>query len=252
MKNKVTAYKIYKELDKKFPFITQEDWDKSGIQNWKVRGVSVQKVVLCLDINKEVIEYAKNKGCNLIVSHHPIRIKESKLNEEKMESLNKNKIAAISCHTNFDNSKEGTNYYISKMLGLENAKKDKDSCMFFAKNTDNMEFKKIASRIKSRLPNSKIIGYEGKKEIKKIGLVGGSGASFIDYAISKKIDLFITGDIKWHDWTDAIEQGLSLIDIGHIQEKVIIEGMENFFNTYFPSIKTYHFQPKDYGQEIHQ
>jgi GTP cyclohydrolase I len=161
-----------------------------------MRGKEVKKVVLCLDITKKVIDFAKKNNCDLIISHHPLKIKVSSLNNHKIEMLNKNKIAAIACHTNFDNSDLGTNYYISKILGLQNPKKDKDSCMFISKYKNPISFKEIASNIKRRLPDSRIIGFDSKNIIKKIGVIGGSGASFIDYAIDKKIDLFITGDIK--------------------------------------------------------
>ena len=49
----------------------QENYDNSGLitgdPNWKISGV-----LTCLDTTLEVIQEAKIKGCNLIISHHPI------------------------------------------------------------------------------------------------------------------------------------------------------------------------------------
>src|SRR5665648_1004050 len=53
------------------------------------------------------------------------------------------------------------------------------------------------------------------KEIKKIGICSGSGASLINDALKNGCDLLITGDIKYHDAQYAKEMGLCLIDAGH-------------------------------------
>lgn len=62
-----------------------------------------------------------------------------------------------------------------------------------------------------------------KKKIKKVAVVGGSGSSFIKDAVKLSVDLFISGDIKYHD---ALEYGdkISIIDIGHraSEEPVLI------------------------------
>ncbi len=63
--------------------------------------------------------------------------------------------------------------------------------------------------------------YSEDKLISKIAIVNGSGASFIKMVNSKKIDLFITGDIKYHEALDAYENGVNLLDIGHYESEII-------------------------------
>ncbi|NLK63411.1 MAG: Nif3-like dinuclear metal center hexameric protein [Fusobacteria bacterium] len=63
--------------------------------------------------------------------------------------------------------------------------------------------------------------YKEDKLIKKIAIINGSGSSYITLAKSKNIDLFITGDIKYHEALDAYEYGLHLLDIGHYESEVI-------------------------------
>ena len=53
------------------------------------------------------------------------------------------------------------------------------------------------------------------KEVSLIGLMGGSGSSFVKKAIDLNLDMYISGDIKYHDYLDAIENGLVVLDIGH-------------------------------------
>lgn len=63
-----------------------------------------------------------------------------------------------------------------------------------------------------------------KKKVKKIAVMGGAGSSFIKDAIRVSADLFISGDIKYHD---ALEHGdkISILDVGHraSEEPVLFE-----------------------------
>lgn len=56
---------------------------------------------------------------------------------------------------------------------------------------------------------------KAKNKIKKIALCSGSGADFINDAYYKGADLYLTGDIKYHEAQKAEELGLTLVDIGH-------------------------------------
>ena len=44
--------------------------------------------------------------------------------------------------------------------------------------------------------HSKLIG----KPIKKVAVLGGSGSFAIQNAISAEADIYVTSDIKYHDW----------------------------------------------------
>ena len=55
------------------------------------------------------------------------------------------------------------------------------------------------------------------KSVKNIAVCGGSGACFIKDAHSENVDVFVTGDIKYHDAQLAEELGLALIDAGHFE-----------------------------------
>lgn len=56
-----------------------------------------------------------------------------------------------------------------------------------------------------------------EKRIKKVAIVNGSGAGMWKKALKSKADLFITGDIKYHEALDAFEAGINLVDIGHYE-----------------------------------
>lgn len=52
--------------------------------------------------------------------------------------------------------------------------------------------------------------------IRRVAIVGGSGASFIDDALAANVDAFITADLKYHDF-HRTEGLLTLIDAGHYE-----------------------------------
>ena len=59
------------------------------------------------------------------------------------------------------------------------------------------------------------------KKIKRVGVLGGSGASGIKSALSKKCDAYITGDLKYHDYFLA-ESKILLCDIGHYESEQLV------------------------------
>ncbi|NOY87679.1 MAG: Nif3-like dinuclear metal center hexameric protein [Deltaproteobacteria bacterium] len=62
--------------------------------------------------------------------------------------------------------------------------------------------------------------------IRRVALCAGSGASLLEDNLVKGSDLFITGDIRYHDARRAQEAGLALLDIGHFAPERF--GMEFF------------------------
>jgi dinuclear metal center YbgI/SA1388 family protein len=68
--------------------------------------------------------------------------------------------------------------------------------------------------------NVKIIKHSDflNKNIKRVAVCGGSGAGFIQNAINCGADIYITGDIKYHDFFTA-EKKILLADIGHYESE---------------------------------
>ncbi len=54
-----------------------------------------------------------------------------------------------------------------------------------------------------------------EQPVQQVAVLGGSGASQIDSAVEAGAQVFITGDIKYHEAQKAAEAGLALIDAGH-------------------------------------
>ncbi|WP_407402697.1 Nif3-like dinuclear metal center hexameric protein [Chryseobacterium sp.] len=67
------------------------------------------------------------------------------------------------------------------------------------------------------IKHSEFIG----KKIKRVGVLGGSGASGIRAAIAQKCDAYLTGDLKYHDYFLA-ESKMLLCDIGHYESEQLV------------------------------
>ena len=94
-----------------------------------------------------------------------------------------------------------------------------------------MSLKELAEEVKIKFKIPGVVMYgDGDAIVEKVGILGGSGASVIPNAIQNKCQVLITGDLKYHEVLDAMQEGLCLIDAGHFGiEKIFIPYMKDFF-----------------------
>ncbi|MEQ6387887.1 Nif3-like dinuclear metal center hexameric protein [Bacillaceae bacterium S4-13-58] len=100
-----------------------------------------------------------------------------------------------------------------------------------------MMFEELLSHIKNvfKLPQLRFVGTK-KDMVQKVAVLGGSGEDFIEAAKHAGADVYITGDLTFHDAQDAQPIGLHLIDPGHYIEEVMKEGVQHFFQSKFKTI----------------
>ena len=114
-------------LDTAIPLSFQEEYDNSGLQVGFPES-DISSALLTIDITEEVIDEAVKKGCNLIISHHPLIFKGLKkitgrsYTERILTKAIKEDIAIYSAHTNLDSvrfrskQEDGMKSLILKML----------------------------------------------------------------------------------------------------------------------------------------
>ena len=118
LKDIVTAIEAYAD-----PAL-QESWDNTG---WQIAPMESSDecsgVMLCLDVTPAVVEEAKDQGCNLIVSHHPLIFKGlrsitgASQAERAVILAIRHGIAVYSSHTALDSTRGGISYEMARMLG---------------------------------------------------------------------------------------------------------------------------------------
>ena len=62
---------IIERFEKEFPRELAYEWDNVGLLIGD-RTRDVDTVVTCLDVTEKVMEFAKEYGAELIISHHPV------------------------------------------------------------------------------------------------------------------------------------------------------------------------------------
>ncbi|MEW5920714.1 MAG: Nif3-like dinuclear metal center hexameric protein [Bacillota bacterium] len=74
----------------------------------------------------------------------------------------------------------------------------------------------LASRCREMLrPCSiKMLGEAGRK-VQRVAVLGGSGAAYLPAAVQSGAQVFISGDLRYHDAQQACDAGLALLDAGH-------------------------------------
>ncbi len=118
-----TVREITAILEELAPLKLAESWDNVGLQVGRLDR-EVSGLLLALDLSKAVLEEARQKQVNLIVTHHPLIFKPlhslrfDRPGGEVWEELMAGGFTVYSLHTNFDRAADGLNQYLAELLQL--------------------------------------------------------------------------------------------------------------------------------------
>ena len=218
------------------PVNLKEDFDNVGLMVGD-KEKEVKKVLLSLDCTLEVIEEAKEKNVDLIITHHPLLFKKPStittdtLVGKKIIDLIKNDINLYSSHTNLDSASGGLNETIVNILGYEskelielnkNARNSNEGLGRFIRLDEEIDLEELIRKVKEKLNINALKVVKASEKIKNIAVINGSGSSFFDMAYKKGADCIITGDTTYHFASDYKEMGVSIIDTGHFLSEWIV------------------------------
>ena len=259
------------------PLPLQEGYDNAGLQVGLTEAVEMSGALLCLDVTEEVVEEAVQKGCNLIVSHHPLifrklaRISDENYVQRTVRKAIKNDISIVSMHTNMDAATGGVNFKIAEKLGLENVRffggekevdgvKGGNGVIGEISDEDILqaaEAGKLSEEVKNHFAEGiaaddlvlllrERFGVECvqcnqllRRPIRKVSLCGGSGSFLLEDAIKAGADAFITGEMSYHEYFGH-EQEIQICVIGHYQsEQFTSEIFRSIIQEQFPEAKCY-------------
>lgn len=120
----LTVAEVTAALEKLAPLALQESYDNCGLLAGEAN-TPVKGVLVSLDVTEAVVEEAIQKGCNLIVSHHPLIFSGLKsitgknwVERTLLKALRHN-ICLYAIHTNLDNLAAGVNQVMAEKMGLE-------------------------------------------------------------------------------------------------------------------------------------
>lgn len=214
------------------PKSLQENYDNAGLQVGDPQA-GVTAVLVCLDVTEEVLKEAKERECNLVVSHHPLIFRGLKsltgadtTQRLVMEAL-KDNIAVYSAHTNLDSTWDGVSHEIARKLDVKDPEvlepqtgnpKAGLGVIGNIKPLPKIEFlRKVKETFK--VAALKYSAQSPMLVVRRVAVCGGAGASLITSAIQAGADIIVTGDVKYHDFT-SFGSEIIIADIGHYESEL--------------------------------
>ncbi|MBR5465458.1 MAG: Nif3-like dinuclear metal center hexameric protein [Alistipes sp.] len=225
---------ITEAIEQFAPLGWQASYDNSGLVVGRPDD-EVHAALLAVDVTEEVIEEAVARGCDLIITHHPIifhplkRFNSSSQVERCVEQAIRRGIALYACHTNLDSAPEGMSYRLAAMLGVER-------CELLEPNErlEGVGFG-VVGELVTPMPTeqylrqvAKVLGCScirhsriASPEVRRVAICTGSGGSMIALAQRAGADLYLTADLKYNDFM-LPEGGLTVADVGHFESEYCV------------------------------
>ena len=245
-------------LEEFAPLALQDGYDNAGLQIGLAEDAEATGALLCLDVTEDVVDEAVLRGCNLIVSHHPLLFRPLKsitfddyVGRTVVKAV-QHGIAVYAAHTNLDSAQGGVNFKIAEKLGLVAPQwlSPKEAYLrgmayvtagegIIATLPTSLSEREFMERVKEVFGLKSLrVNYAQKKTISRVALCGGSGASLIPKAIEKGADAFITGEIGYHRFF-GYEKDILLLEIGHYEsEQYTLEVLRDVLLKKDPTLPT--------------
>ncbi len=235
------ASDLIKPIEEFAPVWEQEKWDNCGFSVGDPN-MEVSKALIALDCTEAVVDEAIEMGANIIISHHPLifgGVKKISPQSEQGRTIIKavkHNIVIYAAHTNMDKAAGGVSAIMADKLSL--AQREILTPDGFG----------IVGALKEELSVEEFVGNVKKvfgvgvvrcsapleEKINKVAVCGGSGKSFIAHAMEKGAQVYVTGDITYHDF--YAEKGFMVMDIGHYySEYSIVDVFANIVSKNFPN-----------------
>ncbi len=210
-----TPQQLLHTLEKLAPLALAEDWDNAGLL--VACDTPVTRVLTALEITPAVLAEAVEKGCQLIVCHHPVIF-------DPLKSIDHNSIvyqliragvSAICMHTNLDIAPGGTGDTLAGLLGLANVRPfGHGNLGRLGTLPQPMSAAALAALCKQKLRTA-VRFVNSEKPLHTVAIVTGAGGSAWADAQTAGAEVLLTGEAKHHDALDAAAAGMALIAAGH-------------------------------------
>ena len=231
-KSSVRIKEVLSALEQFAPLPLQESWDNAGLQVGLTE-VEVSGALLCLDVTEEIVDEAVRKGCNLVVSHHPLLFRGLKtisdltdVQRTVMKAIEQH-VCVVSMHTNLDNCFGGVNFKIAGKLEVKNlsflsSRRVGDvecGSGVIGELTTPMVSSAFISRVKQVFDVECVLTNKLlQRPVSRVAICGGAGDFMLDEAVSAGADAFVTGEMHYHQYF-GYDQKIQICVIGHYQSE---------------------------------
>ena len=227
------------------PLSIQERWDNSGLCVGSPED-EVHSVLLGLDCTPELVDEAIACGADMIVTHHPLIFSGLKnISPENMVGAAvikaiKAGISIYAAHTSADKVMAGVSGAMAARLGLTDVEildEDGDGTGLGVVGNlpEPLPAEEMTRLVKEKF-GLKVLKSSRPLEgmISRVAMCGGSGRSLIGAAMKSGAQLYVSGDISYHDF--FTEKGFMIMDIGHYESEIeIVDILFSLIKKNFPT-----------------
>ena len=228
---------IAEAIEQYAPLRLQEEWDNAGIQVGDPEA-EVQGVLLCTDATEAVVAEAIERGFNLVIAHHPLIFRGLKKImgrtpvERAVAMAIKHDITIYSAHTNMDSAWQGVSFRMADKIGMKNVQfldvndvppyGDSNATTAGCGVIGDIEpapAREVLQRVKAAFEVG-AVRYSGAGDtiVGRVALCGGAGGFLLDKAVAMGAQLYVTADMRYHDFLDN-SQRIVVADIGHYESE---------------------------------
>lgn len=228
----MTVSQLYAALDARIPRAYSCAWDNDGLSCCPDPDAAVTGVLVCLDLTEETVSLAKARGYNVILTHHPQLFRPLKAvagndtASRKVITLIQSGISAMSFHTRLDALPGGVNDTLAAALGLVDVTpfgdadgEDGNAAGMPVGRIGSLpeaeSFEVFCARVKTALRLPAVIAADCGKPVRRVAVLGGAGDDDVSAARAAGADVYVTGELRYHQLCDAPFSGMSLVYAGH-------------------------------------
>ena len=219
------------------PLRLQEEWDNAGIQVGDPED-DITGILLCTDATEAVVAEAITLGYNLVIAHHPLIFRGLKKImgrtpvERTVAMAIKHDITIYSAHTNMDSAWQGVSFRMADKIGMTDVTFLDDNpvapygqqgstsagCGVIG-NIEPTSAREVLKRVKAAFEVG-AVRYSGDADtlVSRVALCGGAGGFLLDKAVEMGAQLYVTADMRYHDFLDN-SQRIVTADIGHYESE---------------------------------
>ena len=236
---------IVKVIEEFAPLSIQEGWDNSGLCVGSPED-EVTSVLLALDCTPALVDEAIECGADMIVTHHPLifsglkKITPDDMTGAAVIKAIRAGISIYAAHTNADKVIEGVSGAMAAKLGLQNVRildEDGDGTGLGVAGDlpQPMTSDQALALVKEKF-GLKVVKSSAPVQtmISRVAMCGGSGGSLIGAAKKSGAQLYISGDISYHNFFTP--EGFMIMDIGHYESEIeIVDILFSLIKKNFPT-----------------
>lgn len=188
----------------------------------------ISRVLVALDCTEAVVREAKEKGCELVLTHHPLlfhavkRISPDDPVTSPVYGLIRNGIGMFAAHTNLDSAEGGVNTQLCRLLGIKNERPvpPENLCRVGELEAET-GFSEFAAFVGKRL-NATVRAAGPERKIRRVMVCGGSGGGEYRFAGEVGADVLVTGECKHNEAIEAVHAGVNVLVCGHFETESIV------------------------------